>query len=480
MEKVLNLVDGKLVESKSKSYLENPEPATAQTYSLVSQGDPEDVDQAVAAARRAFPSWSKKTMEERAQLLRQLAQKVRVRSEEFSQMETKDTGKPIKLSRSLDIPRVSRNLEFFADCGTSLSSESFSSPQMMNYVVREPLGPVAVISPWNLPLYLLSWKIAPALMTGNTVVAKPSEVTPMTAFYFSKLAAEVLPPGVFNILHGTGAKIGDALTGHEDIRAVSFTGSTSTGQRIYERASRSFKKVSLEMGGKNPTVVFKDADLEKAASETVRAAFQNQGQICLCGSRILIEKSIYSEFVKMLVEKTQALNLGDPTLESTDQGSVVSKAHFEKVLNHLEIAKKEAGTFLLGGNPAKVMGRCEKGWFVEPTLIEGLSDRNCQTLQTEIFGPVASLQSFASEEEAIDLANSTKYGLSASVWTANVGRAQRLSRDIKAGVVWVNSWMLRDLRIPFGGMKSSGLGREGGEDSMKFFTESKTVCVPYE
>ena len=347
----------------------------------------------------------------------------------------------------------------------------------LNYTLRQPLGAVACISPWNLPLYLLTWKIAPALAAGNCVVAKPSEVTPMTASMLGELSIEAgLPPGALNLVHGLGPRAGVPLCAHAQVKAISFTGSTRVGNEIAREAASSFKKVSLEMGGKNPTLIFADADLRSAIPETVRAAFSNTGQICLCGSRILIERTVYARVRDELVERVRALRIGDPLEPRTDQGALVSRQHFDKVMGCLQVARDEGGRVLCGGVRARVEGRCSGGFFIEPTLIEGLGPA-CRTNQEEIFGPVATLLPFDSEAEAIELANSTRYGLSASLWTRDLSRAHRASAALHSGIVWVNCWMFRDLRTPFGGVKDSGVGREGGMDAMRFFTEAKNVCV---
>lgn len=477
--KINNFISGKFEDSSS--YIPNIEPATGETYSEIADSSEAEINKAVKASFAAFPKWAATPEAERAKILRKIASLIEERLEEFSEAESRDNGKPVSLAKRVDIPRAAKNFSFFADAITQYSSESHlgSEPRAIHYTLRQPLGVVACISPWNLPLYLLSWKIAPALAAGNTVVAKPSEVTPLTAFLLSSIVKEAgLPDGVLNIVHGRGATAGGALIAHKDIKAISFTGSTKTGGEIAKVAAPQFKKLSLEMGGKNPTIVFANSDFDKAVEDTLRGAYTNQGEICLCGSRILVEKSIFPKFKDALLTKVKSLRVGDPKEEGTDQGALVSKEHFEKVVSAVETAKKEGGKVLCGGTTVKLDGRCKGGYFYAPTLIEGL-DGSCATNQEEIFGPVATLIPFDNEDEAISLANGTQYGLSASVWTSNVAQAHRVSHALQCGLVWVNCWLVRDLRVPFGGVKQSGIGREGGKDALRFFTEPKSVCVVY-
>jgi len=478
MQDVLNFIDGRHAPAACGEWLDDVDPATGETYARVASSDARDVDRAVAAALRAFPAWAATPAAERSKLLRRLARLVERDLEKLARAESIDSGKPLSAAQTIDIPRAVQNFDFFADAVTQFSSEAHPTDEVaLNYTLRQPLGPVACISPWNLPLYLLTWKIAPALAAGNCVVAKPSEVTPMTAHLLGALAAEAgLPPGVLNVVQGLGPRAGGPLCAHPEIRAISFTGSTRVGAEIAREAARSFKKVSLEMGGKNPTLIFGDADLGEAIPQTVRAAFSNTGQICLCGSRILVERSIHDQVRDQLVERVRALRVGDPLQADTEQGALVSRQHFDKVMGCLAVARQEGGRVLCGGGRATLPGRCAGGFFVQPTLIEGLGP-SCQTNQEEIFGPVATLLPFDGAEEAVRLANSTRYGLAASLWTRDLSRAHRVSAQLHSGIVWVNCWMLRDLRTPFGGVKESGVGREGGMDALRFFTEPKNVCV---
>ncbi len=480
MEKLTlaNLIDGKLRAPEGGAYLDVFEPATGKVSAHCPDSDARDVEVAVAAARLAAPAWAALPSAERARHLHRLADAIEARADELAREESRDSGKPVALARAVDIPRAVANLRFFAEAITQWSSEAHVDAHAINYTLRQSLGVVGCISPWNLPLYLFTWKIAPALAAGNTVVAKPSEVTPLTAFRLSELAIECgFPSGVLNIVHGLGPKVGQAIVAHPGIKAVSFTGSTRTGAAIAAAAARQFKKVSLEMGGKNPAIVFADADLADANLDTiVRSGFSNQGEICLCGSRLLIERSIYDDFKRRYLQKVKALRVGDPDDAASDLGAMVSKAHFDKVMACVARAREEGGTILTGGDVVSVPGRCADGWFIAPTVIEGLP-RDCATNREEIFGPVVTLLPFDSEDEAVAIANGTSYGLAASLWTQDVARVQRVTARIEFGIVWVNCWMLRDLRTPFGGVKQSGMGREGGVDALRFFTESKNVCI---
>ena len=435
MEKIKNYINGKLVESSSGNYIDNYNPASGKVYSLVPDSNEDDINAAVLAANTAFQSWSKTSKKYRSDLLMRLASKIEDYSEELIIAESRDNGKPEALARLVDIPRASENFRFFATAILHFSSELHDMDgKALNYTLREPIGVAACISPWNLPLYLLTWKIAPALAAGNTVVAKPSEVTPMTAYILSKICAEIdFPPGVLNIVHGIGSKIGDFLTGHEDTPIVSFTGGTQTGRHIAGIASPMFKKISLELGGKNPNIVFADANFDKAVTMAVKAGFSNQGQICLCGSRLFIQDEIYEKFKKALLEKVSKLKVGDPQDDGMDLGAVVSEEHMNKVLSKITQAKKIGGNILTGGNRKLIEGDLLNGYYIEPTVIENLPF-DCEVNQEEIFGPVLTLIPFKDEEEVINMANSTKYGLSASIFTENISKGHRVAAAIKSGV----------------------------------------------
>jgi len=478
MEKILNYIDGKLIEPSSNKYLDNFNPSNGRVYSLIPDSNSNDINNAVSSAKKAFENWGSSTKKYRYDILMKIADKLEEHADALVKAESLDNGKPESLARMVDIPRAPENFRFFATAMLHFSSESHDMDgKALNYTLREPLGVAACISPWNLPLYLLTWKIAPALAAGNTVVAKPSEITPMTAYLLSKICIEAgLPAGVLNIVHGLGSNIGDALTTHEDVPIVSFTGGTLTGQHIARVAAPMFKKLSLELGGKNPNIIFEDANFEKSVAIAVKAAFSNQGQICLCGSRLFIQETIYEKFKEALLKKVSKLIVGNPRDENTDLGAVVSKEHMGKVLSKIEEAKALGGKILIGGNRKIIEGELSAGYYLEPTVIEGL-DFNCSVNQEEIFGPVLSLIPFKNEEDVVMMANSTKYGLSASIFTENISRGHRVAAKIKSGVVWINTWLLRDLRIPFGGMKQSGVGREGGFKSLQFFTEPKNVCL---
>lgn len=475
---IKNYINGELVEPVSEKYFDNFDPAVGEAYGIVPDSDERDVELAVAAAEAAFPAWAATPPDERSRIMFKIAELIKRDLAEFARAECIDNGKPLTLAKTVDIPRAIKNFEFFASAIHGFASESHNiEGEAVNYTLRNPIGIVGAISPWNLPLYLFTWKIAPALITGNCVIAKPSEITPMTAFLLSEACIEAgLPEGVLNIVHGYGHKVGKAITAHPKIKAITFTGGTKTGADIASVAAPMFKKLSLELGGKNPNIIFADANYEKMLSTTVMSSFRNQGEICLCGSRVFVEKPIYEKFKKDFVERTKALKIGDPLQNDTDQGAIVSKEHMEKVLGYIKLAQEEGGTVLCGGNQFIPEGRCDNGWFIEPTIIEGLP-YNCRTNQEEIFGPVVTITPFETEEEVLMMANSTEYGLASIIWTENLGRAHRMAANIQTGIVWINCWMVRDLRTPFGGIKSSGVGREGGMEALRFFTEPKNVCV---
>lgn len=478
MDNIKNYINGILTTPYSNNYFNNYNPATGEVFNMIPDSNEEDVRLAVHSAEKAFPLWAELSAEERSRYLLTISTLIKKNLEKFACAETMDTGKPVWLSKTVDIPRAVKNFEFFANAVTQFSSESHMTDNVaLNYTLRQPIGIVGAISPWNLPLYLFTWKIAPALASGNCVIAKPSEVTPLTAFMLSEVCIEAkLPNGVLNIIHGYGNTAGSAIVSNPEIKAITFTGGTKTGREISRIASPMFKKLSLEMGGKNPNIIFADCKYDEMLETTVQSSFRNQGEICLCGSRIFIEKKIYDKFKRDFVNKVKQLKVSDPLIEGTDLGAIVSKEHFEKILSYIDLAVKEKGNILCGGKQIKIEGRCAEGWFIEPTVVDGLP-YNCKTNQEEIFGPVVTLIPFVSEEEVLTMANSTEYGLASIIWTENLTRAHKLAANIKSGIVWINCWMLRDLRTPFGGMKNSGVGREGGIEALRFFTEPKNVCI---
>lgn len=479
MLKIDNYINGESVKPASGAYIDNFDPSIGAPYSHIADSDDRDVHLAVEAAKVAFPEWSQSSAEFRHDAMMRVAALIERDLEPLALAESIDQGKPLSLARTVDIPRAVANFKFYATAAMHTQNESYDSVQIgaLNYTLRQPLGVVGCISPWNLPLYLFTWKVAPALAAGCTVVAKPSEVTPMTAYLLSTLCIEAgLPPGVLNIVHGTGPKVGSAITAHKDIKAISFTGGTKTGEEIARVAAPMFKKMSLELGGKNPNIIFADCNYEQMLATTIRSSFSNQGEICLCGSRIFVERPMYEQFKGDFVSRTAALKVGDPLDADTDVGAIVSRPHFEKIMSYIDLAKKEGGTVLAGGEQAVQSGRCADGWFIKPTIIEGLPF-DCRTNQEEVFGPFVTIMPFDTEDEVLGYANSVRYGLSSSVWTENLSRAHRVAGQIESGFVWVNSWMLRDLRTLFGGFKDSGIGREGGFETLKFFTEEKNVCV---
>ncbi len=477
---IYNYINGELKEPVSGNYIDVFNPATGKVYAQLPDSDAQDIKLAVEASENAFPSWSTYTVEKRSAILLKIASAIEDNLDQLALAESIDNGKPLKLAKTVDIPRAASNFHFFATAILHFASEShFMEEGVINYTLRRPIGVVGCISPWNLPLYLFTWKIAPALATGNCVIAKPSEITPMTAYLLSEICIKAgLPKGVLNIVHGIGSKVGNTITSHPSISAISFTGGTQTGEHIAKIAAPMFKKLSLELGGKNAAIIFNDCSYDEMLKTVVRSSFSNQGQICLCSSRIFIEKPLYEKFKKDFIEKINQLKVGDPLEIDSNLGAVVSEDHMKKVLAYINLAKQEGGTILTGGKQIKLKGRCADGWFIAPTIIEGLA-YNCRTNQEEIFGPVVTIMPFEKEDEVIAYANSTKYGLATSLWTNNINRGHQFAEKLKTGIVWINCWMVRDLRTPFGGMKNSGVGREGGVEALRFFTEPKNVCIKY-
>ncbi len=480
MKKIANYINGRLIEPKSKNYINNYNPATGEIYSLIPDSNDDDVNSAIESAKSAFPYWSKLKNSERSQWLEKISNEIHNQLDELALAESIDNGKPLKLAKAVDIPRARDNFKFYASAIQHFASESHHTTEgMINFTLRKPVGVAGCISPWNLPLYLFTWKIAPALAAGNTVVAKPSEITPMTAYLLSEICHKIgLPAGVLNIVHGLGSSTGNSIISSDDIDLVSFTGGTSTGAHIAKIVAPKFKKMSLELGGKNPNIIFDDCDFDEAIRTSLNSSFANQGQICLCGSRILVQRGIYEKFKNEFVAQTNKMIVGDPMNDQSRLGAIVSKPHYEKILSYIELAKEEGGSILSGGASVKLAGNLSEGWYIRPTIIEGL-DQQCRTNQEEIFGPVVTIQPFDTEEEAIELANSSNYGLAATIWTSDLSKAHRCSENIKSGIIWVNCWLQRDLRTPFGGMKNSGVGREGGWEALRFFTEPKNVCIKY-
>ena len=477
MQTILNYIDGDLMAPIGLKYLDNFNPATGSVYAQIPDSDDQDVQKAYESAAQAFPKWRLSSLEERFKLLNAIAEQIDLHNEALAKAESIDQGKPFWLAKN-EMTRAAQNFRFFATAAMQFASESHSMEGLaINYTLRQPIGVVGCISPWNLPLYLFTWKIAPALAAGNCVVAKPSEITPMTAFLLAEICQKVgLPKGVLNIVHGLGPKVGNALVAHPNIKAISFTGGTATGKHIASVAAPMFKKLSLELGGKNPNIIFADCDFDKALATTVQTSFLNQGEICLCGSRILVERPIYEKFKTALLAEVSKLKVGDPLQADTKVGAIASKAHFDKVLSYIALAQSEGGKIIQGGGPVQLEGDQANGWYIAPTIIEGLA-YNCRCNIEEIFGPVVSIMPFDTDQEALDMANCTEYGLACSIWTQNLTRAHNVAAAIQSGIVWINCWLLRDLRTPFGGVKNSGVGREGGWEAMRFFTEPKNVCV---
>ena len=477
---IKNFINGAYHYPIKNQWIDNFNPSNGEVYGQIPNSSKEDVEEAFQAAKSAFSLWSETTLDERSRILIKISELLETNLDRFAEAESKDNGKPVSLAKTIDIPRAASNFRFFGNAITQFASESHESvgQNAINYTLRQPIGVVGCISPWNLPLYLFTWKIAPAIAAGNCVVAKPSEVTPMTAYLLGEICNEAgLPNGVLNIIHGLGSTTGQAIIEHPNIKAISFTGGTKTGAHIAKTAAPLFKKLSLELGGKNPNIIFADCDYENMLNTTVRSSFANQGQICLCGSRIFIEETIYEKFKLDFISKVKKLKIGHPSQKETDIGALVSKAHFEKIKSYIEIAKNEGGNILYGGKKITVEGY-ENGYYLEPTIIE-VSSNDCKINQEEIFGPIVTMMPFKTEEEVIEKANNVKYGLSATLWSNNLKRTMRMTKHLQTGIVWVNTWMLRDLRTPFGGVKDSGMGREGGFEALRFFTESKNVCIKY-
>jgi aminomuconate-semialdehyde/2-hydroxymuconate-6-semialdehyde dehydrogenase len=480
MEFLKNYIDGSLIAPISGQYLDNINPSTGNIYSQIPRSDDADLQLAVEAAERAFPRWSNCSVTDRSAILLKMAAGIEARMDEFVKAESLDNGKPEKLAAHVDIPRAVSNFHFFATAIEHFASESHYMEQVgINFTTRRPIGIVGCISPWNLPLYLFSWKIAPALAAGNCVIAKPSEITPYTAYLLGQIANDAgLPKGVLNIVHGLGPEIGNAIVAHPQIKAISFTGGTATGQHIARIAAPMFKKMSLELGGKNPTIVFPDVDIEATVKEIFKSSFSNQGQICLCGSRIFVHQKIYDAFKQAFVDWVASAKVSYPSDPKAQLGAVVSKSHMEKILGYVDLAQEEGGRILTGGSRIILEAPYHEGYYIQPTIIEGLSNA-CRTNQEEIFGPVVTLLPFDDESEVVKMANGTKYGLAASVWTKDLNVAHRMADQLDMGIVWVNSWLIRDLRTPFGGMKDSGVGREGGWEALRFFTEPKNIFIKY-
>jgi len=481
MIQLKNFINGEFLDPIQNEWLDNYNPSNGSIYGQTPNSSLKDVNLAYDAAKKAFMSWSQTSLENRSAILLKIARLIEDSLDRFAEAESKDNGKPITLAKSVDIPRAASNFRFFGHAITQFHSESHEtkSEKTINYTLRHPLGVVGCISPWNLPLYLLTWKIAPALAAGNCVIAKPSEITPYTAFLLGEICNQAgLPKGVLNIVHGLGATTGQAIVEHPYIKAISFTGGTETGKIIARTAAPMFKKLSLELGGKNPNIIFADCDYEKMLTNTVKSSFSNQGQVCLCGSRIFVEASLFEQFKTDFIERVSQLTVGHPSNESTQVGALVSKAHYEKVLAFIDAVDSNESKLLYGGQRVHVKGY-EDGYYLMPTIIQ-VDSNSCHLNQEEIFGPIVTIMPFSSDSEVLEMANDVKYGLSATVWTNSLKRSLFFSEHLECGIVWVNTWMQRDLRTPFGGVKSSGVGREGGFEALRFFTETKNICINYE
>ena len=477
---IKNYINGEYVNPVSDSWIDNYNPSNGEIYGQIPNSINEDVENGYKAAKNAFLSWSETSLDERSKIMSKIAQLITEKLPELAAAEAKDNGKPLHVAKSIDIPRAAANFQFFANAITQFASEAHESVghNAINFTLRQPIGVVGCISPWNLPLYLFTWKIAPAIAAGNCVVAKPSEITPMTAYLLGEILTEAgLPKGVLNIIHGLGTTTGQAIVAHPGIKAISFTGGTQTGAHIAKVAAPMFKKLSLELGGKNPAIIFADCDYDEMLQTTVRSSFANQGQICLCGSRIFVEASMYQKFKTDFIAAVSKLKVGNPFDTSTDIGALVSRPHLEKVKKYIDNAAQYGGKVIFGGASVSV-DNSEDGYYLEPTIIE-VQDNSCTLNQEEIFGPVVTIMPFNDENEVLAMANDVSYGLSATLWTNDLKRTMRVSKQIQAGIVWVNTWLLRDLRTPFGGVKNSGVGREGGFEALRFFTEPKNICIKY-
>ena len=477
---IKNYINGEYVNPVSDSWIDNYNPSNGEIYGQIPNSINKDVENGYKAAKNAFLSWSETSLDERSKIMSKIAQLITEKLPELAAAEAKDNGKPLHVAKSIDIPRAAANFQFFANAITQFASEAHESVghNAINFTLRQPIGVVGCISPWNLPLYLFTWKIAPAIAAGNCVVAKPSEITPMTAYLLGEILTEAgLPKGVLNIIHGLGTTTGQAIVAHPGIKAISFTGGTQTGAHIAKVAAPMFKKLSLELGGKNPAIIFADCDYDEMLQTTVRSSFANQGQICLCGSRIFVEASMYQKFKIDFIAAVSKLKVGNPFDTSTDIGALVSRPHLEKVKTYIDNAAQYGGKVIFGGAIVSV-DNSEDGYYLEPTIIE-VQDNSCTLNQEEIFGPVVTIMPCNDENEVLAMANDVSYGLSATLWTNDLKRTMRVSKQIQAGIVWVNTWLLRDLRTPFGGVKNSGVGREGGFEALRFFTEPKNICIKY-
>ena len=483
MKKVQHYINGKFMDSSCGEFFDNYNPATAELISKVALGREPEVNAAIAAAKAALTGeWGQMKLNDRIAMMYEIANEIDRRFDDFLEAECLDTGKPYSIARHIDIPRGAANFKVFADTMKSVADEAYRADtpdgkKMFNYSIRKPKGVIAVISPWNLPLLLMTWKVGPAMACGNTVVVKPSQVTPTTTSLLGEVMSKVgVPAGVYNVVQGKGSITGNLITAHKDIDAITFTGETTTGEMIMKACANGVKDVSLELGGKNPAIIFADCDMDKAIFETARSVFANSGQVCLGTERVYVQRPIFDEFVNRLKEAGSKLKVGVQDDESVDMGPVVSAAHRDKVLEFYANAKKEGANVILGGGAPKMEGKLANGFFVEPTIWTGLPE-TATVVKEEVFGPCCHIAPFDTEEEVIKMANDTKYGLAATIFTENLTRAHSVASQIDAGIVWINSWFLRDLRTPFGGMKGSGIGREGGHHSLEFYTELKNVCI---